>query len=261
VKTKILTLCAYAGVCLATASATTIQVTSGSPENWTFTNSDPSVSQTFVNGPAPAPLGTGSLHVQIGADGDQYTIARNDADVVGTALSAVTALSYSTYESDYVDGQAIYLSLILSNNDRLYFEPVYQTGTYGGDPVPNQCAAVPNCAGLNQWQTWNALAGGWWSNDGYGGSNGGPPNFTLATYAADHSGVTISAIRLVAGGGAGAWDNFDGNVDNLRIATAASDTTWDFEPSAATPEPGTVVLMLGALFGIAVVSRRRQTVR
>ena len=258
---KTFTLCVFAGVFMTTAWATTIQVSPGSPENWNFTNSDGSVSQNFVNGPATAPLGAGSLNMQIGADGDQYTIARNDADVVGTALSAVTALSYSTYESNYVDGQAIYLSLVLSNNDRLYFEPVYQTGSYGGDAVPDQCVGITNCAALNQWQTWNALVGGWWSLDGYGGSNGGPPNFTLADYAAANAGVTISAIRLVAGGGAGAWDHFDGNVDNLHIATAAYDNTYDFEPGAATPEPGTVVLMLGALFAIGIVSRRRQALR
>ena len=129
--------------------------------NWSVTNSDSSVTSSFVAGPGTPPLGVGSAQFQIGADGNQYIIMRDDADIAGTALSALTDLSYSTYQQNYNDGQAVYLSLVLSNSDRLYFEPVYQTGGYGGDSVPNQCAGITNCAGLGQWQNWNALAGGW----------------------------------------------------------------------------------------------------
>ncbi|MDT7688301.1 MAG: hypothetical protein QOE46_1060 [Acidobacteriota bacterium] len=60
--------------------------------------------------------------------------------------------------------------------DQLFFEPVYQNGTYSTifttDSVPNQCGSNTACVTLNQWQTWNALQGDWWSRNE---SAGGPP--------------------------------------------------------------------------------------
>jgi hypothetical protein len=67
---------------------------------------------------------------------------------------------------------------------------------------------------LGVWQTWDADIGGWWSNND---SAGGPPLTTLAGYAANYPGARLAtdaaAVRLTSGFGAGAWDNFDGNVD------------------------------------------------
>ena len=233
------------------ASADTIVVSPANMGNWTVTNSDASVTSSFVTGPATPPLGTGSAQFQIGPDGDQYIILRDDADIVGTSIAALTQLSYSTYQQQYVDGQAVYLSLVLSNGDRMYFEPVYQTGTYGGDAVPDQCAGVTNCAGLNQWQTWDALAGGWWDLNGFNSSNGGPPVFTLADFAAANPNLTIDAIRLVAGGGAGAWDNFIGNADNLTFATADKSMTFNFDPESV-PEPASLSVLAALLSGLAI---------
>ena len=242
------------------SKADVVVVTPANLGNWTVTESDASVVSSFVTGPGTAPRGTGSVQFQIGADGDQYIILRNDKDIAGTSVSALTQLSYSTYQQQYVSGQAVYLSLLLSNNDKLYFEPVYQTGGYSGDTVPNQCSGSPNCAALNQWQTWNALLGGWWgynmsTNDNLYGSNGGPPVFTLAHYATDHPTVTIDAIRLLAGGGAGAWDNFRGNADDLTFATATGSKTFDFE-SAAVPEPTSLILLVGMLGCVGMLRSR-----
>jgi hypothetical protein len=139
-----------------------------------------------------------------------------------------------------VDGQAPYLSLRIENNndgasdDRRYFEPVYQTGTYGGDPVPNQGSVA-----LNTWQTWDAFEGGWWtaSEPGY---IGGPPLISLQHYIQLHPDATIvndgasNGVRILAGAGAGAWDNFDGNVDALQISACANSTVFDFEPVLTT---------------------------
>lgn len=239
------------------AMAGTVVVSPSNMGNWVTIDSDASVATSFVAGPPVPPFGTGSAQMTVGADGDQFTMLRDPVDYLGTALSDLKTLTYSTYQQNYIDGQAIVLSLQLSNGDKIYFEPVYQTGGYGGDPVPDQCSGITNCAGLNQWQTWDALAGGWWAASNYGGSNGGPPNFTIADYAAGNPGVTIAAIRLFAGGGAGAWDNFKGNVDGLIIGTSSVTTTFDFEP-ASVPEPATFGLAGLALAGIGVLRKRRK---
>jgi hypothetical protein len=234
------------------APAITIIVSPSNMGNWSTLTSDPSVGISLATGPGTPPAGTGSLQFSIPPNGDQYGLLADTADFSGLALSALTALTYSTYQSNYINGQAVYLSFVLSNNDRLYFEPIYQTGGYSGDAVPNQCAGVTNCAGLNQWHTWDALAGGWWSMNGYAGSNAGPPIFTLADYAAGNPGVTIVRARLIAGGGAGAWDNFSGAADALAFTVGSTATTFDFESDSAgsAPEPGTMLIVGCGLIGL-----------
>src|SRR5689334_10333569 len=128
-----------------TASAAVIVVTPSSPNNWVQTNTDGSVSGSYVNGPGTPPAGTGSFQVNIGADGDQAVILRNDVDFNGLSISALTGLSYSTYQQNYISGQAMVLSIVMSDGNRLYFEPVYQTGGYSGAVVPNQCPGITNC--------------------------------------------------------------------------------------------------------------------
>ena len=167
----------------------------------------------------------------------------------GTRVADLTVLGYSTYVTQTGSGgQAPYLILNLDfdgNNatveDQLFFEPVYQNGTYGtihpDDSVPNQCGTNPNCVSTAQWQTWDALAGGWWSAEE---SAGGPPLTTLARYVQDHPTARIintpegnGGIRIATGCGGAAWANFDGNADAFRIASNGALTRYDFE--AAPP--------------------------
>src|SRR5687767_13254512 len=182
------------------------------------------------------PLGSGSLHITPGQDGNDNAQARHPG-YAGTLLSNLTALSYSTFvEVDGSGGQTPYLILSIDNTGdgvadaSLFFEPAYQTGAYPGDPVPNQGALV-----TDTWQTWNALVGGWWVG------TGGPPLVTLANYAAANptativnSGTGLGGVRIVTGFGAGAWDNFLGAADNFTIGVSGVNTTYDFEPAAAT---------------------------
>jgi hypothetical protein len=173
----------------------------------------------FVTGPATPPAGTGSVKLTVGSNGDSYPTVRYSG-ANGVALSAITALTYSTYISQpAVGSQAPYLDVYVDwNNDNtrddiITFEPVYQTG----QPVVT-----------NTWQTWNALTGEWWS-DFHGGP---PPLYTLAQYIALHPNATIlnvgASVILAAGCGAAAWPNFVGSADALTINT----TTFDFEPAA-----------------------------
>jgi hypothetical protein len=196
----------------------------------------------FVSGPGAPPAGVGSLNEVVGTNGNDATRIRTST-LDGTLLSAVMgSIEYSTYVTANVGGQATYIQLRIdldgngSTDDILFFEPVYQNGTYStlgySGPVPNQCGFNPGCVSLGVWQTWDADIGGWWSNND---SAGGPPLTTLAGYAANYPGARLAtdvpAVRLTSGFGAGAWDNFDGNVDAFTIGG----NTYDFE--ACSPGP------------------------
>src|SRR2546421_837772 len=127
------------------ASSTTLTVTPTSLQGWQI-QGDPGTSVTFVDGPSTPPLGSGSVRMQIPANGDLFTNLRQP-NYAGTPLANLTTLNYYTYVTNNVDGQAPYLILNVDtdndgiSDDRLFFEPVYQNGTYSGDTVPNQCGA------------------------------------------------------------------------------------------------------------------------
>ena len=201
-------------------------------------------SQAFVYGPAPVPVGDGSLQYLIGADGDSFETIRNP-DLNNTSLNALTNLSYSTFvQQTGAGGQAAYLLLNIDNDndgtldDQLFFEPVYQNGTYTkifpDDTIPNQCGANTGCVATAQWQTWDALAGGWWSANE---SAGGPPLITLRRYAVEHPNARIvntdtgaGGFRIATGCGGSAWPNFDGNADNVLVGVNNANTLYDLEP-------------------------------
>jgi hypothetical protein len=213
-------------------ASTAIVVTPADMSGWNFSFSGTS-SGAMVAGPESTPLGTGSALLAVGADGNGAAQLRNSA-YAGTKLSDITALSYSTYVSNFNGCQAPYIILNVDNDangttdDLLFFEPCYQTGAYGGDPIPNQGTPV-----LNTWQTWNALGGGWWA---LSADTFGPPLVTLGTYTAANPNATVvnpsslGGVRIVAGFGAGVWDNFDGNVDAFTVGVSGNSITYDFEP-------------------------------
>jgi hypothetical protein len=160
----------------------------------------------------------------------------------GTGLADVTKLSYSTYvDQDGAGGQAPYiiLQLDLDGNgtvdDLIFFEPVYQSAAFfPSNPQP--------ALQLDTWQRWDALNGGWWSVNGIAGASPGTGVKSIDDYLAEEPAATIvnsgngaGGVRVVAGFGAGAWDNFIGNVDKFTIEVDGQDTTYDFEK--LTPPP------------------------
>ena len=118
-------------------------------------------------GPATPPLGIGSAHLAtpVGAGDGAAAIATEQYD--GTLLSSITSLGYSTYDVTNNGQQFPYLAISINANDghgttdTLFFEPPYQTPGAGNPSLPNQGATT-----MNTWQTWNALEGGWWDNNG-----------------------------------------------------------------------------------------------
>jgi hypothetical protein len=224
------------------ALAATVVVRDSSPDGWQVQHSTcggpPTGSQMMESGPASPPMGSGSREFRIGPDGDSFETYRQ-AGYLGTLLDDLTALEYSTYV-ETGGGQAPYLILNIDHDgdnvldDQLFFEPVYQTGTYGGDPVPNQGAVT-----VNTWQTWDALVGGWWALEDL---TFGPPLVTIESYVDEHPNARIintatgqGGIRIATGCGAGAWDNFVGNADAFTIGVNGAETTFDFEPNLPQP--------------------------
>ncbi|HJR07106.1 MAG TPA: Calx-beta domain-containing protein [Pyrinomonadaceae bacterium] len=223
------------------SAQTTLVVYPPNQNGWVISTSG-TATASFVNGPATPPLGVGSGQLSVGSNGGSAAQFRQ-TNFNGTPLSDLNELSYSTYTSN--DGsapqtgdQTIY---IIINTDRdgngtldtlLFFEPEYQHGYTAA--VPDQGDNV-----LNTWQTWNARGGGWYAIDPSSGAPvfAGPGsnvqplnNFITAFPAALIHNASSGSIRLVAGFGAGSWDNFVGNVDKVVIGVNSTTTTYDFEP-------------------------------
>jgi Ca2+-binding RTX toxin-like protein len=202
---------------------------------WTESNSGANADVAIVSGPATPPAGSGSAQFSVGADGDQAAQLRNSS-FNGTELEFLSDLSYSTYVSqDGSGGQAVYIILEVdldgngTTDDLLFFEPAYQSAVYF--PSNPQATLV-----TNTWQTWDALNGGWWSLNGIAGATPGAGVKSLADYVAAEpdaalANTALGSIRLVAGFGAGAWDNFIGSADAFAIGVAGVvPTVYDFNP-------------------------------
>ncbi len=214
----------------------------------------------FVTGPATPPIGTGSAHLQTPAGGGDQSVQLRNTSWAGTSLSALTSLSYSTYATSWNGQQLPYLTLYLDTDgvpgydDRLHFEPTYSDG-------PN-----PGTEAQGTWQTWDALNGKWYA-DSQGGQSINDV-FSLTDYANFSTAVIVNAapglggIRLTSGF-ASDTDNFNTNVDNFTIGTAAGTTTYNFEPATtAVPEASSLILwsVLVATIGSAFWYRRQMAV-
>ena len=222
-------------------ASTTAVVTPANLQGWQTQTSGTGQTVTFEQGPGTPPLGTGSVELSVGPDGSGAAQLRHPG-YVGTKLDDLTTLSYSTYvDQDGSGGQAPYIILqvdldgnLATTTDRtlLFFEPVYQTAAFfPSNPQP--------ALALDTWQGWDALNGGWWSTTGVAGATPGtgvkPLSDVIALYpnAAIYNSTPLSGVlggvRIVAGFGEGAWDNFIGNVDAFTIGVGPDSVTYDFE--------------------------------
>lgn len=269
------------------SSAATVNVTTTNMGDWAFNNRDNSSPVRLVNanstafggmvtGPATPPLGTGSAELATGngtTGGDGSEELRNTF-YNGTKLNTITALSYSTYVTANDGTQFPYLLLrvsrdgsgINSNIDFIYFRPDLQTPMTGNSSLSDQ-----GSASMDTWQTWDALDGGWLSNDsiasGAGGAFSSPSTVdTLAAYLALYPDATIEnrpdglgGLRFTVGF-QNPTDQFVGYTDNFTIGVNGVNTTYNFEAASTTPLPATLPLFvtgLGAL-GLFGWGRRRK---
>jgi hypothetical protein len=258
---------------------------------WTFVNRDGNTGDvktpttgSMVNGPDTPPAGTGSANLTLPTNNGGDSSALRGSGFAGIALTSLTTLQYSTYDTANNGQQFPYFGLVVSADggttvDTLFFEPPYQTPSAGNPSLPDQGAPVQG-----QWQTWNALAGAWWDNLGLsvaGSTSDNPPPHSssfgdlLAALAADW-GVAEDAIKIVnttdePGGNPLGGVRFDvgfadgdvpynGYVDAFKIGVNGVNTTYDFEASggAATPLPAALPLFATGLGALGIVGWRRK---
>lgn len=216
------------------AAANVVVVSTADMQSWAFQVTSGDGTAEFVNGPAAPPLGAGSVYLFTGTQGDESAQIRNTA-YSGTRLDTLTSLGYWTYAVQWNGGQVPYIILNLdldgnaSIDDLLFFEPEYSNGLYRND-LPPQGPIV-----LNTWQEWDALIGGWWSLNGYGGAGPGADVKTIDEYLAAqpnarivNSGSGLGGLRVVSGF-ASPSDVFEANVDAFTIGVSGAETTYDFE--------------------------------
>ncbi len=208
-----------------------IEVTTATPDGWSLRTFG-SGTAAYVDGPGTPPLETGSLRLTIG--NTVGISAGQNVNYDGKLLSTLTELSYSSYRLPRPGDESVVLVLYVDvdgvpgADDALYFEPRYQDGD--NPALPNQGSVLNNT-----WQTWNALVGGWWSENGLASASPGPGVKSLAAYLAAFPNAKVvnppaaGGVRLQAGTVTGNWDNFDGNVDRLAIGFSGASTVYDFE--------------------------------
>ena len=208
-------------------TSSTVLISNVNSQGWAFFNEGAVGSGSFVNGPAPAPLGVGSAQLVIDSNG-RHNIGR--VGNFGQRLDQITQLSYSSHQVSGNPAAAISLQLQVdydvtdANNafqGRLVFEP-YQT--------------PGNAVQQNTWQSWSAINGRWWASGAPGNTVCGQatpcswgqllanwPNLGI------HSNPVLGAIIFRAGGPNGS--PFTGSVDNFTLGINGVNTTYNFDPT------------------------------
>jgi hypothetical protein len=188
----------------------------------------------FVIGPGNPPAGVGSFETETMTAVDKVTLFNYDH--VGTSLSSITAIGYSTYHDSTSTAPAYQLPSINIEIDKnggtflpgdyttLVFEPVYNTTDQG--PI-NQ----------NQWQTWDAYNGGqgmWWSTRPIAGCLIPICYMTWNYIVTNNPSATIlGGFGVNQGSGSG---GLTASTDALKITHGDLCATYDFEPFRSTNE-------------------------
>jgi len=236
---------ALAMVLVAGASAAVTTVVHPSTTGWTQddTRSGGAVEWSNSFG-APTGFGLGSLELRTDStDGAKAGLYNHSMS--GTALSAVSTLSYSTYQqaASFAGGDASFQLQIDvdgtpgdgSGFTTLVYEP------YDGSPANGVVAP-------QLWQTWDVSAGEFWSSRntpdlGHGGLTagaGGPPFYTLDEVKTMYPDAVVLGVGVNVGT---VNPGYDIGVDAIRV----NDTAYDFEteiPGCATSTSGTTITLL-----------------
>jgi hypothetical protein len=176
----------------------------------------------FVTGPGNPPLGVGSFETTTPLATDKGTLF--NFDHVGTKLTDITAIGYSTYRdpaSTATAGQLPSINIQVDANGAapggfttLVFEPIYN---------PDQGAVQTGV-----WQTWNAFNGIWWSTRDI---NGVCAN---TCYVSWHDIVAANPDATILGGFGVNQGTGNGGLiaatDALKLGVGGTTWTYNFEP-------------------------------
>jgi hypothetical protein len=225
--------------------ADTVQViTPTSMGNWAFDNrgaptynvgTEPTAVTGMVTGPATPPLGVGSAELKVGngTTGGDGAAELGNTGYAGTALSEISALSYSTYDVTNNGSQFPYLRIYVSFDggatlgDVLFLEPPYQTTTTGNSSLPNQGPEA-----LNTWQNWNAFEGGWWDNNNACSPGTGVESLSDCITAGGHT--LADSVIFNPTDSLGDALGGCGSMSVSRAQPTNSSAVWMTSPSAST---------------------------
>jgi hypothetical protein len=189
--------------------------------SWVYYTRTPATGGAFRSGPDQPPIGIGSFELSTPTGADKGTLF--NFDHVGTTLSSINGMSYSTFRSTGNDQQVAALNLQVDINGSapggfttLVFEPVYNTDQ---GPVVS-----------GTWQTWDAFRGGnavWWSSNPINGAPNRDTFVSWNTIVADNpDAVIIGGIGINQGSGN---PNLTTAVDAFRFSTTNSCVTYNFD--------------------------------
>jgi hypothetical protein len=183
----------------------------------------PPTAAQFVTGPATPPLGVGSLRLATTTGSEKVFLFNYDH--VNKSIADVNAIAYSTYRAAGNLQQVTALNMQIDYNGAapggfatLVFEPVYNAA---------QGAVVSN-----QWQTWDAYNGIWWSTQPINGQCAGATaacDKTFAEIQANNPDAVILGFGFNQGSGNPGLITF---VDKLTLgfSTDACPFVYDLEP-------------------------------
>jgi hypothetical protein len=175
----------------------------------------------MVVGPATPPLGVGSLQLTVTGSADHWSVYNYDH--IGTKLSDITALGYSTYADNGTTDPNLQIEINPGNTSGTDAGVTYSTLNF--EPSV-QSAVTPNT-----WQTWDVLPSGKVYGTHLTGAPIGSP-LTWSNFLATYPNATVKAgFGVDVGSG---WSAMTGEVDALTIGTAATTTTYNFEPGTNT---------------------------
>jgi hypothetical protein len=177
----------------------------------------PPTAGAFVTGPGTPPLGSGSFQTTTATAGEKVFLFNYEH--IGTALSAIDDLGYSTYRTAGNGNQVPALNLQVDYNGAaaggfttLVFEPVYNLDQQ----------AITN----DTWKTWDGVSGTWWSTQPINGQCAGATSTCDKTWdeivANNPDAVITGGVGINQGSGNG------GLIANTDAFTF-DDVTYDFE--------------------------------
>ena len=154
------------------------------------------VSLTF--GPATPPLGVGSLQMTVTGTADHWSVYNYDH--IGTKLSDITALGYSTYTDNVTTDPILQIEINPGNTTGTDAGVTYSTLNL--EPYLQSTGVTPNT-----WQSWNTLGGDVWGTHLTGAPNSSP--LSWSNFLATYPNATIKGgIGVNVGGGWSAISNF-----------------------------------------------------